>query len=459
MSSSSGTASGSNGNSRRSSSAGDSSEGTEEQEEDEDSSSSSSNSTITVQDALDNFREQWLREMELSPQGDSRLSREENDEGNFDFGEPSVLHKARDIFLKGVKCEQDGEHYEAIRYYKRAVQLVPDIEFRTFDFTKKRQAEEQDLPDGDSDEENGSISGVEDEEVEDTDGDLQDLVSRFSRLQVKTRTICEPEEMTNLAHISSLPMELLINILKWVVSSELDVNSLERCSLVSRGFYLASRSGDLWRLICVKTWGVNAMTINPRCWRDHYIDCPRVKLNGCYIARNSYVREGERSFQDNEFYKSWHFVQYYRYIRFFAGGRVVMTISSEDPANVVKVLNNRNFCPIQGTMFGYYRTINDQVICVLHKEKPKQAVNNRFRRRRESMAAYDVPDQEFSLELEIKGKRNTQLTWAKYSTLIKYKNGRTAESDIDVSNSFNFPPLHFSRVKSYITSAESPLGS
>ncbi len=108
-------------------------------------------------------------------------------------------------------------------------------------------------------------------------------------------------------------MELVIQILKWVVSKSLDIRSLERCSEVCRGFYLASRASDLWRLICFNTWGVNSLPEHSSDrevdWRAFYMSRPRVLLSGCYIASISYAREGERGFQDNEFYRSWHMVR------------------------------------------------------------------------------------------------------------------------------------------------------
>lgn len=65
----------------------------------------------------------------------------------------------------------------------------------------------------------------------------------------------------------------------------------------------------------------------------------------------TYLREGERGFQDNEFYKSWHVVYYYRLVRFFPGGRVVMVTTAEEPIAAVKLLNNRYSCAIQGTIY------------------------------------------------------------------------------------------------------------
>ena len=49
----------------------------------------------------------------------------------------------------------------------------------------------------------------------------------------------------------------------------------------------------------------------------------------------TYLREGERGFQDSEHYKSWHVVYYHRLIRFFAGGQVIMVTTSENPATAV----------------------------------------------------------------------------------------------------------------------------
>ncbi len=142
-------------------------------------------------------------------------------------------------------------------------------------------------------------------------------------------------------------MELLIEIFKWVVSRNLDVRSLERCSEVCRSFYLASRSSSVWRLICFNTWGVNSLTElvddglagDEIDWRACFMSRPRVLLEGCYISRMTYLRQGERGFQDNEFYRSWHTVRYFRYLRFFSEGRVTMLTTAEEPREGVRMLN------------------------------------------------------------------------------------------------------------------------
>jgi F-box protein 9 len=55
----------------------------------------------------------------------------------------ALLLQAKILFLKGVENEQNGKLYEAIQFYRRAVQLVPDIEFRLYDANKVKPRERQ----------------------------------------------------------------------------------------------------------------------------------------------------------------------------------------------------------------------------------------------------------------------------------------------------------------------------
>lgn len=97
------------------------------------------------------------------------------------------------------------------------------------------------------------------------EGVEKDLIAKFTSFQVSQPLGTEIEMETEQEwskHISSLPMEILIAILKWVVSDQLDLRSLEKCSAVCRCFYVASRSPDLWRIICLNMWGANALPLD-----------------------------------------------------------------------------------------------------------------------------------------------------------------------------------------------------
>jgi F-box protein 9 len=56
-----------------------------------------------------------------------------------------LLLQAKKLFLKGVENEQSGKLYEAIQFYRRAVQLVPDIEFRLYDASKLKPRERREI--------------------------------------------------------------------------------------------------------------------------------------------------------------------------------------------------------------------------------------------------------------------------------------------------------------------------
>lgn len=55
--------------------------------------------------------------------------------------------QAKNLFLKGIEMEKSGKFYEAIQFYRRAVQLVPDIEFRLDDLYKTKPRDYQDSED------------------------------------------------------------------------------------------------------------------------------------------------------------------------------------------------------------------------------------------------------------------------------------------------------------------------
>lgn len=53
-------------------------------------------------------------------------------------------------------------------------------------------------------------------------------------------------------HFGQMPMEIILYILRWVVSKDLDLRSLEMFSRVCRGFYLCARDPEIWRLACLR---------------------------------------------------------------------------------------------------------------------------------------------------------------------------------------------------------------
>ncbi|CAL8359933.1 unnamed protein product [Boreogadus saida] len=390
---------------------------------------------------LSAFRAQWMSELNPnagetgSGKGSSRASDLRMAQ------EAACERKARELFLKAVEEEQSGAVYEAIKFYRRAIKLVPDIEFK-INYNR-------------IDKENGenSSAGL---------ADIEDLIAYFQQqltLEDAWPKICQPEKAMSEMHISALPPEVLMYIFRWVVSSDLDMRTLEQLSLVCRGFYICARDSDLWRSACLRVWGRTALAPF-QSWREMFLERPRVRFDGVYISKVSYVRQGEESLDG--FYRAWHQVAYYRYLRFFPDGKVGMLTTPEDPLTVIPRLRSKN-TRVESVMLGYYRlsqeTDNETKVFVVVSKKKEERVaevqRNRFCRRNPAPA----PEAEHSFHVGLKiasGGRHNKLSWIHHSCHITYRpTGETVISVFELDKMY--APFLFARVKSYTASSEGPL--
>uniref|UniRef100_A0A674PJD7 F-box only protein 9 n=1 Tax=Takifugu rubripes TaxID=31033 RepID=A0A674PJD7_TAKRU len=172
------------------------------------------------------FRTQWMSELKPSSRGSGTSDRPVRSRG-LKRQDTANEEKATELFLRAVKEEQNGAFYEAIKFYRLAMQLVPDIEFR-INYSHP--------PDTGQSGENY---------FEDVDGEVGDLMAYFEQqltLDSSFPKICSPELDVTQVHMSALPREILMYIFRWVVSSDLDLRALEQLSLVCRGFYICARS-------------------------------------------------------------------------------------------------------------------------------------------------------------------------------------------------------------------------
>ncbi|XP_028173219.1 F-box only protein 9-like isoform X3 [Ostrinia furnacalis] len=264
--------------------------------------------TKDTEDELALFRQQWQRELEATP------TRQKKPEAPPPPEEPlSDEDKAKQLFLRGVEFERGGKLYEAIQHYKRAMQLVPDVERRLYESSDIRpDTPEEEL---ELEEVERTNTGTESDDEGAVEG--EDLLARLQRITARKAALIEPAFPAKGAHISWLPYEVILLVLRWVVSADCDAASLERVAGVCRGLYVAARDTDIWRSLCLRTWGIDCGT--PRShgfgsWRTMYVERPRLQLHGCYISKTTYLRHGENSFQD-QFYRPWYLIDYYRYLR------------------------------------------------------------------------------------------------------------------------------------------------
>ncbi|XP_052758166.1 F-box only protein 9 [Galleria mellonella] len=408
------------------------------------------------EDELTAFRQQWQRELEGTPTPTEEPK-----------PQPAVVEpqtdeeKAKEFFLRGVEMERGGKLYEAIQNYKRAMQILPDVETRLYESSELRG----DTPEVESETE--EVLTVEHANTSDDEDAVEgeDLLTRLQRILARKGTFCEPEFPTKGGHVSWLPYEVVVLVLRWVVGAELDAASLERAAAACRGLYVAARDPDIWRTLCVKTWGIECGT--PRSggylsWRHMYVSRPRLLLHGCYISKTTYLRHGENSFQD-QFYRPWYLIEYYRYLRFFPEGVVLMWTTAEEPVACVGHLRYRTPKTSMGIMAGHYRLMGDKVVIVIKKtnadKKPAQASNTRFRSRRKD--SHDQHEQTFHIELQLsdaRARRNWRLAWRRYSACARrdLRDLRDHCTQFELSAA-KFPPFAFSPVRAYTAHAHAPL--
>ncbi|EHB04665.1 F-box only protein 9 [Heterocephalus glaber] len=355
--------------------------------------------------------------------------------------------KAREFFLKAVEEEQNGALYEAIKFYRRAMQLVPDIEFK-ITYTR--------APEGD---------GIGNSYIEDEDDDskMADLLSYFQQqltFQESVLKLCQPELENSQTHISALPMEVLMYIFQWVASNDLDLRSLEQLSLVCRGLYICPRDPEIWHLACLKMWGRSCVKFVPYSpWREMFLQWPHVRFDGVYISKTTYIHQGEQSLDG--FYRAWHQVEYYRYIRFFPDGYVMMMTTPEEPQSIVPHLRAKN-TRTDAILLGHYRLSQDtdnqtKVSAVITKKKEEKPLDYKYR------YFHCVPVQaaehsfHVGLQLCSSGKqRFNKLIWIHHSCHISYKStGETAVGAFEIEKMYT--PLFFARVRSYTAFSERPL--
>lgn len=146
-----------------------------------------------------------------------------------------------------------------MRLYRKAIQLDPDIEYKIYEESKIAMNNNNCAVKGSSELTETTENGdrADDDLGEDLSG--MDMLARFELAMQNgngslfQRINAEPGVIvTSGSHISDLPTEIILYILRWVVASHLDLRSLEQCSMVSKGFYICARDTEIWKSVCLK---------------------------------------------------------------------------------------------------------------------------------------------------------------------------------------------------------------
>lgn len=158
----------------------------------------------------------------------------------------------------------------------------------------------------------------------------------------------------------SLPDELLFEVFARMTPYDLGT-----ASCVCRKWRYTIRNPVFWRNACLKAWQLSGAVENYKMlqskydgsWRKMWLLRPRIRTDGLYVSRNTYIRAGVAEWKITN---PVHIVCYFRYIRFYPSGRFLYKNSSQKVKEVVKYMNFRA-SKTDCVFSGHYTLLDDKV--------------------------------------------------------------------------------------------------
>ncbi|KAJ3156640.1 hypothetical protein HDU86_003864 [Geranomyces michiganensis] len=307
-------------------------------------------------------------------------------------------------YRAGTRFERMGNLAEALKYYREAHRLDPDVE------KKFRELPLRPLTDDPSanlftyyDLATPSISTIVGTTSSQNDNnknvdDEGSLVAQFRALNIGF----SPLRPTRQSKFFLLPNELISQIIVWAILTQ-GQSAICPLSLVSKKMFMLCAEQGVWRTVCERVHrpeqyhhDQDSDYYHPRYRHSHYRDPPlpplslelplysnswaemwrlraRIRRDGVFISRINYVRQGQAI---ESYYAPVHLVSYFRYVRFFTNedehegnpttaagsppsshcppiNRVAFWTTTLEPAAAVKILGAKDFRQ-KGLMLGTY---------------------------------------------------------------------------------------------------------
>ncbi|CAG8632277.1 4432_t:CDS:2 [Ambispora gerdemannii] len=340
---------------------------------------------------------------------------------------------ALDIYIQAIAFEREGNMGEALIRYQQAFKLD-----RHVDYTYKKHyndaMREATTSEGTSSE---LFKHFEQETMiarssSSTSSTTNDSVYNLIETLRDQRLEYEPLEPNKNIPIAKLPNELILCILKQLLL--FDIASVGRFSLVCKKFLLLTRENSIWRFVCLRAFHLDpresiyilqkdVMKKYNNDWHRMFIERPRIRYDGAYIALCYYLRPGST---ENVWNQPIHLVSYYRFIRFFSDGTCIKLQSFREPKAII-----RNF--------GFDYNSKDLLTGCWEFDENTSQVNITLT---ETSAMKHTRYIKLSLKSTERGKHN-KLVWNEYYSI----NNLTGEKGtFNLRNDKNFI---FSKVKSF----------
>ncbi len=213
------------------------------------------------------------------------------------------------FYNNGIKAERGGLLTEAVRNYRIALKLDPNIE-------KTYRAFEQDEP----------------EEV------ISPNIKKLDEFEESIETSAQVAIQNS--KLLKLPLQILIKILSWCAA--FDINSVQKIALCCSNFGSLIRNESIWKFMVEKTCetSLNVLDYN-NSWFLMWLKKPRIRKDGVYISKVVYKRTGLADTTTRlANLTTVHIVTYYRYFRFMNHSNVcLISTTAMEPKNVIAKLN------------------------------------------------------------------------------------------------------------------------
>ncbi|KAI8146151.1 hypothetical protein BJV82DRAFT_600692 [Fennellomyces sp. T-0311] len=398
---------------------------------------------------LDEFRQQWKQEVQrksvplpadspfATPPSSPPLKPNKQDQVD---GQLSAI----DNYVMAMDMERMGQLGQALLHYRQAFKLDPDVDraYRKLNLAEPSASANTRQCDplvaiatADGSDIRTLLGHSHYEQTSNTvaagDGDpLDALVREFLHQDISYIPRLDYKPLA----IAKLPDELLVHVLGHLVLHS--VSSVAAFALVCKRFFLATRSASLWRHACEHMFRTPGMTLEQSrqhqavfvnsmydgYWFRMFIERPRLRFDGVYISVCQYTRPG---ISDNSWIHPVQLVTYYRYLRFFPDGTMIKYLSTDQPADVVRLLTS-DFSRRQ-VFHGRFRIEDSGEVWVEMRDQTR-------------------PRDRFQMALCIKSTsrgRHNKMGWTSY---VSQKDGREEVTTYDLNS---MRPYFFSVVRHY----------
>ena len=141
--------------------------------------------------------------------------------------------------------------------------------------------------------------------------------------------------------------------------------AVARAACSCRPWRLLATHEDIWEKACYDAWtGREPRETTARVCRDRYhdswrrmfLDRVRVRTEGMYVSRNTYIKAGMTDLTTDNV-NPCHMVAYYRYFRFFNTGEFYCKTSPQKIEHVARTFKDRRAAAMDTNMYyGWYST-------------------------------------------------------------------------------------------------------